>query len=296
MKKTLSLILVIIFLFIFTSNVYAWDLPFEFGDFGNQAENVPALMQSSRNLVQLANDIYKYSIDLYDKTGIDTENSNILNLDAMKKIGYQLLVLFFMANLYRKYEHLGRLTLATVFPVLVFYGLGFAVIQNVDLIFKFSQSLTQSMINAISGGNSDELYDFQIMLDHYNSIDFGSLGLGFFVKVYYSIIYYIVGWLALISSLFINALLLIRQFKILILKLVAPVMLVGFSNPKTSHFSFNFVKKVVMVHLELFYLQAIVALFISFMGTQSSFFMLIIMAIGLIVALFGQSKLLSFLQ
>lgn len=295
MKKTLSLILVIIFLFIFTSSVYAWDLPFGFGDFGNQTENVPALMQSSRNLVQLANDTYKYSIDLYDETGIGAEES-ILNTDAMKKIGYQLLVLFFMANLYRKYEHLGNLTLATVFPVLVFYGLGFAVIQNVDLIFKFSQSLTQSMINAISGGNSDELYDFQIMLDHYNSIDFGSLGLGFFVKVYYSIIYYIVGWLALISSLFINALLLIRQFKILILKLVAPVMLVGFSNPKTSHFSFNFVKKVVMVHLELFYLQAIVALFVSFMGTQSSFFMLIIMAIGLIVALFGQSKLLSFLQ
>ena len=295
MKKTLSLILVIIFLFIFTSSVYAWDLPFGFGDFGNQTENVPALMQSSRNLVQLANDTYKYSIDLYDETGIGAEES-ILNTDAMKKIGYQLLVLFFMANLYRKYEHLGNLTLATVFPVLVFYGLGFAVIQNVDLIFKFSQSLTQSMINAISGGNSDELYDFQIMLDHYNSIDFGSLGLGFFVKVYYSIIYYIVGWLALISSLFINALLLIRQFKILILKLVAPVMLVGFANPKTSHFSFNFVKKVVMVHLELFYLQAIVALFVSFMGTQSSFFMLIIMAIGLIVALFGQSKLLSFLQ
>jgi len=294
-KKTLSLILVIIFLFIFTSSVYAWDLPFGFGDFGNQTENVPALMQSSRNLVQLANDTYKYSIDLYDETGIGAEES-ILNTDAMKKIGYQLLVLFFMANLYRKYEHLGNLTLATVFPVLVFYGLGFAVIQNVDLIFKFSQSLTQSMINAISGGNSDELYDFQIMLDHYNSIDFGSLGLGFFVKVYYSIIYYIVGWLALISSLFINALLLIRQFKILILKLVAPVMLVGFANPKTSHFSFNFVKKVVMVHLELFYLQAIVALFVSFMGTQSSFFMLIIMAIGLIVALFGQSKLLSFLQ
>jgi hypothetical protein len=294
MKKILIFIFIVLILIVFSSSACAWELPFDFGDFGSP-DDVPALMQSSRNLVQLANDTYKYSLNLYEQTGINSENT-VLDLNAIERIAYQLLVLFLMANLYRKYEHLGRLSLATVFPVLIFYGVGFAVISNVDLVFDFAQSLTEVMIGGISGGETEELYDFQVMLDHYESIDFGTLGLGFFVKVYYSIIYYIVGWIALISSLFVNALLLIRQFKILILRLVAPVMLVGFTNPKTSHFSFNFVKKVVMVHLELFYLQAIIALFVSFMGTQSSFFMLIVMAIGLIVALFGQTKLLNFLS
>lgn len=298
MKKLFILLLIMLILFTFSSNIYA----FSFGDFGlpdfgfgDNGEDIPGLMQSPKNLIDLANDTYKYSVDLYDETGVNTSQTT-LNLNAMQRIGYQLLILFFIANLFRKYEQLGRLTLATVFPVLVFYGLGYVVITNVDLVFGFGEELTNSMINGIAGGNPDQLFDFQIMLDHYNSIDFGTLGLGFFVKVYYSIIYYIVGWLAFISSLFVNALLLIRQFKLLILRLIAPIMLVAFANPKTSNYAFSFVKKVVMVHLELFYIQAIVALFISFMGTQSSFFMLIIMAIGLIVALLSQGKLLSFLK
>lgn len=290
-------------LFIFTSNIYAFslsDLGFGMPDMGEDEhhyKDTPALLDSPRTLFELANETYSYSVDLYAETKKDIENNNdIIDLDALKKIGYQLLGLFFIANLFRKYEELGRLTLATVFPVLVFYGLGFVVLQNVNTVFKFAQSLTATMINGVSGGNPDQLFDFQIVLDHYNSIDFGTLGLGFFVKVYYAVIYYIVGWLVFISSLFVNALLLIRQFKILILRLIAPIMLVAFSNPKTSNYAFSFVKKVVMVHLELFYIQAIVTLFIAFMGTQSSFFMLIIMAIGLIVALAGQNKLFSFLK
>ncbi|MFW6016373.1 MAG: hypothetical protein ACOCRK_08025 [bacterium] len=38
------------------------------------------------------------------------------------------------------------------------------------------------------------------------------------------------------SSVFINIVLLIRQIKILVLNVVAPVMLTGFSNPSTSYF------------------------------------------------------------
>jgi hypothetical protein len=82
----------------------------------------------------------------------------------------------------------------------------------------------------------------------------------------------------------------------MILQLVAPIMLVGFSNPKTSRWSFNFVKKVVMVHLELFYIQAIVAFFIGFMGTEAGLFVMIATAIGLIVALLTQKQLFSFLN
>ncbi|KXS44278.1 MAG: hypothetical protein AWU54_786 [Candidatus Frackibacter sp. T328-2] len=289
MKKIFSLLLIFFIIFMISPNVYALSFPF-----GEQTENIPGLMQPTKLLIDTANDIFKYGMTEFQES---TEFAdNLLNTDAMRKIGYQLLVLFFMANLYRKYENLGKLTLATIFPVLIFYGLGFALLKNIDLIFRFGEALTKAMINAINTSSSNNLFDFQIMLNKYNDIDFGALGLGFFVKVYYAVVFFIVGILCLISSVFVSVLLLIRQFKLLVLKLVAPIMIVGFSNPKTSRFSFNFVKKIVMVFLELFYLKAIISLFLAFMSTGSSFFMLIIMAVGLIVAIFGSPALLSFLK
>lgn len=256
----------------------------------DEEDEVPWQLWAAKMLIDATNGSYA----VYHGNFIKEINSVFEFVkENLADIGRVLVGFVTVVSILSKVDRFENFTFITIAPAFVFFGVGLIVIQNIDVIFLAFRTL----VNSLSGGigiKDGGFISYDVILDSFNNTmpSEGSRWVQYIVGVIIGVVYTLfalVGVFAFIVSLSVT---LVIEIKIGLFKFIAPIMLSGFGSPLTSRVSFGFIQGILKAHLELFYIQAVIAIFTALVSNPvNAFVMSLIGLIGVIIAVLGGGKM-----
>lgn len=279
MKRTLIIMTIIMFIITFTASA----------DTVNTKET-PWPLWIAEYLINFTNETFDY----YHK-GFMKEINELFDgiQDYLIDTGKILVGFVTVVTIVSKIDNFEQFTFITIAPAFVFFGVGLIVIENIDLIFGAFRELANDLSGSI-GLSEGGFISFEVIR---NSFDQALAQAGhritqLLIGALNAVIYTLIGLVSLFAFIIALAATLVVEIKIGLYKIVAPVMLAGFGSPLTSSMSFGFLQGVLKSHLELFYIQVVIAIFTALMSKPgNAFVMTLIGLIGLIIALLGGGRM-----
>lgn len=253
-------------------------------------EDVPWELSAAKWLIDLANGSY----NSYHEGFIDSITSVFNNIqENLAEIGRLLVGFVTVISIISKVDRFENFTFITVAPAFIFFGVGIGVINNIDVIFEALRSL----VNSLSGGigiSEGGFISFDVILDSYNQAiaSGGNRFVQFIIGAINSIIYTLFALVGLFAFIVALAVTLVVEIKIGLYMFISPIMFSGFGSTLTSRFSYGFIQGILKTHLELFYIQVVIAIFTALIANPSNAFVMTLIAlIGVIIALLGGGRM-----
>src|SRR5690554_3224663 len=287
MKRLLVLLkIVIIIIFICPIIVHA-----------NDNEEIGGLMGLAEWLIDVTNEGFSGYQEMFIK---EIEQLFGRVEDDIQKLGKIMVGFFAVIAIISKIDNFENFTFITIAPAFVFLVVGLIVIDNIGTIFDFFRTLTEGLANAI-GITDGGFISFKVIKDSYLEVAQrygGNRIVSFIVSSITQVVFLIIALVGLLAYIVVLTVVLIVEIKIGVFKLLAPVMLSGFGAKITSNYSYNFLQGVFKTHLQLFYIQAAIAVFTSLIANPgNAFIMTLIVVIGIYVAMLGGARMMfGFLQ
>lgn len=287
MKKNIVITLIVIILVVSLSGILlAAD-----ENANNEKIKYPYLFPA-KVMSDLTNQIYNHY-----KDNIEQEDARtVLNVEmsVFVEIGKKLLFLFFVAGVFIELDRFEKFNIYSFIKLFVVFCLAYLAIENYHYLFGITENFKNFLLSSIPLTTKNKIIDFDWVTKQFELALQNEDVIDNMLLVYTTVVYTLMTYSIFLSILLVYVILVIRQFKLFVLQLLAPVMLSGFGSVHTISFSTKYIKKYLKVYFQIFFIQYVISVYLSLSIASINLIFVLLQAGLLIVTLVLGNKLIGF--
>lgn len=285
-KKTIIFLVFIILVVSFSGIIFAQE------NTNNSDKIKYPYLFPAKVLSDLTNEIYNHF-----KDNIEQENTqNIKNVDMsiFIEIGKKLLVMFFVAGMFVELDRFEKFSVYTFIRAFVIFSIAYIMIENYSYIFEITRNIKNFLFSNLSLTTQDKIIDFEIVNKQFELALQNEGVVDNMLLVYTTIVYTLITYSIFLAIILVYLILVIRQFKLFILQLLAPIMLSGLGSIHTFSFTIKYIKKYLKVYLQIFFIQFVISIYLTLSISSTNLLFVLLQSGLLIVSLVLGRKFISF--
>jgi hypothetical protein len=282
-KKVIISILFFCILILVSANVLADD--------NNSNQDYPYLFPT-KVLSSLTNEIYDHFKNDIEQADVDSV-FKALDKEEIEDIGKNLLFLFFVAGVFVEMDRLDQFNIYVFIKLFIIFILAYLAVENTHYLISISNQIKNSLINSIPLVSKAEIINYEWVVRQFESSLPNDVVVSNVTLVFTTVAYTLMTYSIFLSIMLIYVILLIRQFKILLLQLIAPLMFSGLGSLRTASFTLKYIKKYLMVYLQIVFIQFIIAVYLKISVTETNLLFVFLQSSLLIISIVLGNKLIS---